>query len=554
MARKKRNKELSMRKIREILRLSMQCGMKNREIARSCTISHTVVNDYLRRLKESGISSHAGVEKMDDNELRRLLKGNDQNNRTEDRPLPDWGWIHKEKKKKGVTLQLLWQEYKEIHPDGYQLSQFYEHYNRWKKNLHVSLRQTHKAGEKMFVDYAGGTVAITDRYTGKTKEAQIFVAVLGASNYTYAEGTWTQGLSDWIGSHIRAFEYFAGVPAIVVPDNLKSAITKACRYEPDINPTYHEMAVHYGTAVMPARVRKPKDKAKAETGVQVVQRWILASLRNRTFFSLSELNKEIFSLLGRLNKRSFKKLKGSRRSWFETMEREALRPLPQSRYVFAQWKKARVNIDYHVELNRHYYSVPYRLVHEEVQLRYTSSTVEVFYRGKRIAGHRRDDRQGQHSTQKEHMPMSHRQYLQWTPSRIIQWAGTVGEAAAEVVRKIIQSRRHPEQGYRSCFGIMRLGKRYGTDRLEAACKRAIAIGGCSYRSIKSILDNGLDRQPSEKTEKTYEPISHDNIRGDGYYAADLTDHEKNREEIYHVNSTDIGKIKGAKTTRNGKDL
>ncbi len=504
-----------MRKVREVFRLSMDCGMKNREIARSCSISHTVVNDYLKRAKEVGLT-YSQIETMDESELMRLLRGG-KTGREEIRPQPDLSWVHQELKKKGVTLQLLWEEYREVYPEGYKRSQFYKLYKRWKKRLNVSLRQTHKVGEKMFVDYAGQTVSVKDRNTGETGEAEIFVAVLGASNYSYAEAIWDQGLPNWIGSHIRAFEYFGGVPEIVVPDNLKSGVSKACRYEPDINPTYHDMAVHYGTAVIPARVRKPKDKAKVEAGVQVVERWILAALRNRTFFSLRELNQAISELLERLNQRPFKKLKGSRSSWFETMEKEALMPLPKSRYVFSEWKKARVNIDYHVDLCGHYYSVPYQLVHEEVELRYTSKTVEIFCRGRRMASHMRDDRQGRHTTCKEHMPKSHQEYLEWTPSRIIHWAGTVGDATSKVVETIMNSRKHPEQGYRSCLGILRLGKRYTNDRLEAACQRAIAIGGCSYKSIRSILNNGLDRQPLSKAGQVGKPILHSNIRGCSYY-------------------------------------
>ena len=514
MAKKKR-KELSMRKVREVFRLSMECKVTNREIARSCSISHTVVNDYLKRAKEASLD-YSQIEEMKDDELRKVLKGK-REEREGLRKEPDWEWVHKELKKKGVTLQLLWEEYKEIHPEGYQRSQFYRLYNSWKKRLNVSLRQTHKAGEKMFVDYAGQKVSVTDKYTGEVREAEVFVAVLGASNYSYAEATWDQSLENWISSHMRAFEYFGGVSEILVPDNLKSGVSKACRYEPDINPTYHDMAVHYGTAIIPARVRKPKDKAKVEAGVLVVERWILAALRNRTFFSLRELNRAIFELLEKLNNRPFNKLHGSRSSWFETMEKGKLKPLPQTRYVYTEWKRVRVNIDYHVDICRHYYSVPYQLVHKEVEVGYTSKTVEVFYGGKRVASHKRSNQQGMHTTCKEHMPKSHQKYMEWTPSRIIRWAGTVGEATSNVVETIINKRRHPEQGYRSCLGILRLGKRYTDDRLEAACQRAIIVGGYSYKSIKSILEKGLDGQPLPETKRIFKPIVHSNIRGYGYY-------------------------------------
>jgi transposase len=509
MARKRKGKGLSMRKVKEVLRLALGAQMSERMIAQSLSISHVTVGKYLQAAQQSGLSC-AEMEKMGDVELLRRLKVGRTEGKKGVRPQPDWSVVHQELQKKGVTIQLLWEEYKAIDPDGYERSQFYKLYARWKGKLAVALRQTHKAGEKMFVDYAGQTVPVIDRQTGQAREAQVFVGVLGASNYTYSEAT-------WIGSHVRAFEYFGGVPQMVVPDNLKAGVSRACRYEPDINPTYHEMSVHYGTVVIPARVRKPRDKAKAEVGVQVVERWILASLRDRQFFSLGELNEAIRELLVRLNSRPFKKLSGSRLSWFETLEKPVLRPLPQSRYVFSQWKKARVNIDYHVELERHYYSVPYQLVQEEVDLRSTATTVEIFHRGKRVASHLRSSAQGHHSTVTEHMPRSHQAYLEWNPSRIVGWAQTVGQATAQVVQKVMESRRHTEQGYRACLGILRLGKRYTEQRLEAASRRAIAIGGYSYRSIASILENGLDQVPLPETKEQSRPIIHDNIRGSEYY-------------------------------------
>jgi len=511
----RRKRELSMRKVREIMRLGLKCHLGYREIARSCFISHSTVSGYLSQAKVMGLT-YEGVEKMDDEELKGVLKAESSQKQKAAYPQPDWQWVHQELKKKGVTLQLLWEEYKAVHPQGYQSSQFYEHYHRWKKKLSVSLRQTHKAGEKMFVDYAGQTIAVHDPHTGKVREAEIFVVVLGASNYTFAEASWDQSLPNWIASHVHAFEYFGGVAKVVVPDNLKSGVSKACWYEPDINPTYHDLAVHYGTVIMPSRVRKPKDKSKVEVGVQVVERWVLASLRNRTFFSLLELNQAISHLLLKLNQRPFKKLNGSRLSLFETVERDQLLPLPSCRYELAEWKKARVNIDYHIELKNHYYSVPYRLVQEEVEVRYTSATIEIFHHGKRVASHKRDDRPGCHATQKEHMPKSHQHYLEWSPSRIIRWAGTVGEATAKVVATILNSRRHPEQGYRSCLGILRLGKHYSHERLEAACSRVLVVGGFTYKSIRSILEKGLERQPLPQ-QKMQPLIAHENIRGRDYY-------------------------------------
>ena len=515
MAKRKRKKGIRMHTIREILRLSLQGHIPNRDIARSLGISHTVVNRYVRAAKETGLS-YDQIENLSETELQAKFTVNRLDRVEGERPQPDWRLVHQELKKKGVTLQLLWQEYKDVYPDGYQLSRFYDHYKHWRKKLSVSLRQSHKAGEKMFVDYAGQTVPMIERSSGQILEAQIFVAVLGASNYTYAEATSTQSVPDWIHSHIRAFEYFGGTTQIVVPDNLRSGVSKPCRYEPGVNRTYQEMARHYGIAIIPARVRKPKDKAKVEVGVQIVERWILAALRHRTFFSLQQINEAIFDRLFELNRRPFKKMHGSRLSCFEAIEKGALNPLPPTRYVAADWKKARVNIDYHIELEGHYYSVPYRFVQEEVEIRFTSLTVEIFYQGKRIASHRRSRRCAAHTTVSAHMPKSHRQYLQWTPSRMIQWATSMGESTASVVETILNSKKHPEQGYRSCLGILRLGKQYSKERLEAACKRALAIGACRYRSIRSILEKGLDHQPLPEYE-AQPTIKHANIRGGAYY-------------------------------------
>jgi transposase len=515
MARKKRERGLSVRKVREILRLALNCGMGQREISRSCSVSPTTVGNYLSIACENGLG-YAEISCMGDEQLRRVFHGKKVEQKP--RPQPDWKEVYRELKKKGVTLQLLWQEYKQVHPDGWQSTQFCEHYRRWRGKLDVSLRQTYKAGELMFVDYAGLTVPVTERSNGMIWEAQVFVAALGASNYTYAEATRDQTLPNWIGSHIRTFEYFQGVARIIVPDNPKVGVSSPCRYEPDLNPTYHDMARHYGCAIIPARARKPKDKAKVETAVQIVERWILAPLRKRIFFSLPEVNRAIWELLDRMNKRPFQKLSGSRLSWFHTIDSPALLPLPQTRYTIAFWKSAKVNIDYHVELFRHYYSVPYQLIHETVEIRSTHTTVEIFHKNKRVASHKRDDAPGVHTTVKEHMPKSHREYLEWTPSRIIKWAATVGEATAQVVETVMNGREHPAQGFRSCMGIMRLGKRYSPQRLEAACRRAIIIRGCCYKSIRSILENELDKQPlPQRNDTCRPPIEHNNIRGSEYY-------------------------------------
>jgi transposase len=444
------------------------------------------------------------------------------------RPQPDFKTIHKElRSHKSVTLQLLWEEYKESNREGYQYSQFCDLYRAWAKKLDLVLRQPHQAGEKLFVDYAGQTVPVVDAKTGDTSGASIFVAVMGASNYTYAEGTAKQDLMSWITSHIRAFEYFGGCAAVLVPDNPKVGVIRPCWYEPDLNPTYDELATHYGVAVMPARPGKPRDKAKVEAGVLVVERWILAALRKRTFFSIAELNEAIWELVERLNHRPFRKLPGSRAELFASLDRPALRPLPAERYSFAEWKPARVNIDYHVELDRHFYSVPYSLVGQKVELRYTGTTVEVLHRGVRVASHARSYQAGAATTVDEHRPKSHQRYLSWTPSRILNWASRAGSATQAVADSIMKSRRYPEQGYRSCLGLIRLGDRFGQDRLEAACARALKFQACSYKRVKSILETGLDRQHDLDTGPTPEPLLHENIRGADYFGETEEDRHAN---------------------------
>ena len=505
-----------MRKIREILRLKFDGGQTNRRIARSCHVGRPTVADYLLRFEEAGLTWPA-AEALDDTALEHKLFPPAPAAATPQRPVPDWGEVHRELRRKGVTLTLLWHEYKLAHPEGYQYSWFCDQYRAWSAKLDVVMRQEHRAGEKLFVDYAGQTVEVVDRRTGEVRQAQIFVAVLGASSYTYAEATWTQQLPDWIGSHVRAFSFFGGVPELAVPDNLRSGVSKAHRYEPDLNPTYMDLASHYGVAVLPARVRKPRDKAKAEAGVLLVERWILAVLRHRTFFSLAELNREIARLLERLNTRPFKKLPGTRRELFEQLDRPALRPLPAQPYEFAEWKKVRVNIDYHVEIAGHYYSVPYQLVRKTLEARYGERTVECFHKGQRVASHPRSHLKGRHTTVPEHMPASHRSYAEWTPQRLVRWAAKTGPATASMVQSILERRAHPQQGFRSCLGIMRLGKSFGEARLEAACRRALTLGACSYKSIESILRQGLDRSALPEQQDLDLTIEHDNIRGADYY-------------------------------------
>ena len=483
-----------MRKVREILRLRYACELSERQIAQSCNLSKGSVSNYLRRAEAAGLSWPLPDE-WDDAALEARLfavKGEAA------RPEPDWEHVHKEKQRKGVTLLLLWQEYKAQHPAGYEYSTFTVRYRAWLGEQGVTMRQSHVAGEKLFVDYAGVTVDITDPVSGEVQQGQVFVAVLGASNYTYAEVTQSQSSGDWLLSHRRALEFFGGVPKVVVPDNLKAGVKSACRYEPELNPAYAEFAAHYGLAVVPARVRKPRDKAKAEVGVQIVERQILAPLRNRTFFSLREANEAVRELLTELNTKPFQKLPGNRQSAFEDLDKPALQPLPATGFEVASWKKAKVNIDYHVEVEGYYYSVPYQHAKQSVELRLTSATVEVFHQGKRIASHFRVEAgarsRGRHTTIKEHMPKAHQRHADWSPARLIGWAEKTGEATASVVTHILDSRPHPEQGFRSCLGILRLGKHYGNERLEAACQRAQRLGSYSYKSVQSILKHNLDEQ------------------------------------------------------------
>ena len=507
---------ITMRKIREVFRLKFDCDLSNRQIAKSCAIARSTVADYLFRLQQAGLSWPLPPD-IDDNQLEQRLYPPLPALPAHQRPVVDWSYIHQQLRHKSVTLMLLWQEYKEQHPHGYQYSQFCNLYRQWAQKIDPVMRQQHRAGEKMFVDYAGQTVQVYDLHTNQMREAQIFVAVLGASNYTYAEATWTQSLPDWIGSHSRAFIFFGGVPKVVVPDNLKAGVKKASFYEPDINPTYLDLANHYGTVVIPARVGKPKDKAKVETGVQIVERWILARLRNRQFFSLRQLNQAIAQLLEDLNNKPFQKLSGSRKSAFESMDRPALNPLPSQAYQFAEWKKATVNVDYHIEVHRHYYSVPHSLIKKKIDVRITNNTIECFYKSKRVASHIRSHHKGRHSTVKEHMPKSHQKWAEWTPQRFIRWAAKVGPHTQSLIENVLNSRAHPQQGFRSCLGILRLAKSYGNDRLEAACRRAVDIGGTSYRSVQSILKHNLDQKPLPDQSSKNPAIEHTNIRGARYY-------------------------------------
>ena len=507
----------AMRKIREILRLRYGLRLSIRQIACSCSMSHGGISNYLQRAQVARLNWPL-PDDLDDTVLEARLFPSAANTPAKDAPFPDYQRIHEElRSHRHLTLSLLWQEYKEDHAAGYQYSRFCELYREWAKKLDVVMRQEHRAGDKTYVDHAGPTVPVVDPDSGELRGASIFVAVLGASSYTYAEATWTRGLYDWIGSHIRAFEFFGGVSEAVVPDNWRTAVTKACWYEPDLNPTYRDLAEHYGTVILPARVRKPRDKAKAEVGVQVVQRWIVAALRKRKFFSLQEVNQAIAELLVRLNERPFRKRPGNRATLFAQLDRPALKPLPGTRYQFGEWKTARVNIDYHIEVERHFYSVPYALVHQEMDVHLTADTVEVLHRGVRVASHVRSREPGKASTVTEHRPKSHQKYLGRTPSRLIEDAQQIGPSTGQLVEAILGAKRHPEMGFRSCLGILRLAKTYPAERMEAAARRCLRARAYNCQSMDSILKNQLDRLPLPGGSPVQAAVEHDNIRGADYF-------------------------------------
>jgi transposase len=512
-------KRVSMRKTREVLRLHFNLKLGQRQIARSASISQSTVHDYLERFTAAGLSWPLPAE-MSEAQLEAALfpaaLGQDREPDS-DRPLPDFAHVHEElQHHKYTTRQLLWEEYRAAHPEGYGYSQFCQLYRRWKRERDLVLRQEHRPGEKLFVDWAGATVPICDPQTGEVRPGAVFVAVLGASNYTYAEASEDQQIASWIGAHVRTFEFLGGCPQLVVPDNAKTGVLKPCRYEPDLNPTYQEMAMHYGVGVLPTRPRKPRDKAKVEVGVQIAERWILASLRHRQFFSLAELNQAIRQLLETLNQRPFKKREGSRRSLFLEIDQPALRPLPAERFDLSVWSQATVNIDYHIQFQGSFYSVPYQLARRTVEVRATPTTIEIFHKGQRVASHVRVHKAYTAVTNPEHRPASHRAHLDWPPSRMIAWARTVGPHTAEVVERVLEAFPHPEMGYRSCLGIIRLGQRYPVTRMEAAAERALATGAISYKSLDSILRHRLDQQPLDPPAARPLP-GHDNIRGAAYF-------------------------------------
>jgi transposase len=510
-----------MRKIREILRLRYEAGLAYRGIASALNIGYGTVVDYLKRAERAGLGWPI-PEGLMERDLGRMLFPTQEVTGQRRFAEPDFPTVCVELKGKGVTKLLLWQEYRQQHPDdGYSYAQFCHRYRVWLGRQRRSMRQVHRAGEKLFVDYCGPTMAIVNPDTGECREAQIFVAVLGASNYTFACASWSQKQADWLHAHVKAFEYFGGVPELIVPDNLKSAVRKTHRYDPDITPSYQQLASHYQCAIVPARPYRPKDKSKAEVAVQIVERWIMARLRHQTFFTLASLNQAIAELLEGLNQRPFKKLPGTRCSQFEQLDKPALRALPAQPYQYAHIKKARVHIDYHIEYDKHYYSVPHPLVKQEVEVQATDRTVAIYRHGQRIASHPRSYRQGAHSTCQEHMPQAHRAMHDWSPERFLSWAADIGPETRALVSCLLQEKRHIEQSYRRVLALLSNAKKYGRERLNSACGRALLIGSPTRSSVESILKQGLDQIPMESPDNAVQDElsldHHENVRGEDYY-------------------------------------
>ena len=506
-----------MRQVREILRLSLEAGLSTRVIGKRLGIGPTTVRDTLKRFNREGLSWPVPAGMSDADLERRLYRDVGAKPARRKVPEPDWSAVDRELKRKHVTLQVLWEEYIATDPDGYRYSRYCDLFRRWEGRLPLVMRQSHAGGERLFVDYAGDTVPVVDRKTGEVRDAHIFVAVMGASSLSFALATWTEQLPDWIEAHNATFAFLGGAPQLLVPDNTKCAVIRACHFDPMVNRSYNDMARHYGTALLPARPRKPRDKAKVEACVGIVERWLLGRLRNRIFYSVAELNGAIAELMGKLNdERALRQYGKTRRALFDELDAPNLKPLPGERWVYAEWRRCRVGLDYHVAIERHHYSVPYRFARREVEARITVRTVEIFHAGERIAAHLRGSSNGRHTTIGAHMPPNHQRYRDWTPAKIRSEASRIGPMLRLLVERIIENRPHPEQGYRSCVGIVGLEKRFGAERLEAAALRALEIHALNYPSVKSILEKGLDRIPRpERTEP--EPIHHTNIRGSGYY-------------------------------------
>ena len=510
---------VAMRHIKECLRLKFEADLSHEKIARALQLSKGVVSKYIKAARDTGIEWPA-LALLDEVALGATLVPAAKIVHTRgDRVLPDVITLHRELRRKGVTLQLLWEEYTAAHPDQptYRYTQFVEHYRSYARTLKRSMRQQHRAGEKLFIDYAGPTLPVIDAVTGEIRQAHIFVAALGASNYTYACATPGETQVDWLTALSQALGYFGGVPEMIVPDNPRALIARPDRYEPGLNRAALECARHYGAIMLPARPRKPQDKAKAEVAVQVVERWIMARLRHQQFFSLHALNQAIAGLLEDLNRRPFKKLDGCRRDWFERLDQPALKPLPAHPYEVVTFKRCKVNIDYHVEVNGGFYSVPSALARQSVDARVSAHTVEILHGHRRVASHLLLQRRGAYSTQSEHMPASHKAHRDWTPQRLLDWGERIGPRVRQIVEHQLTHKPHPEMGYRSCLGLLSLARQYSNERLEAAAHRAVQLRALNSRTVRNLLKQGLDQQPLPKARATAPPAGHENVRGADYY-------------------------------------
>jgi transposase len=515
----KKGRKKSMRTIREILRLFFEHNLSQRAIARACAVSPTTVGDYLERAKQSG-QNWAAISALDDNSLKTLLYPEERASASL-KPMPDFDALRLEMKKKGVTLQLLWEEYRAIHPEGYGRTQFCDLYRRHGRTLDPVMRFDHKAGEKLFVDFSGDRPSYVERETGEVIEPELFIGVMGASSRIYAVAVASQQIPAWTRAHIGAFEYFGGVPVCVVPDQLKSGVKTSCKYDPEINPVYAELCAHYGVTVIPARPHEPRDKAKVENGVLVAQRRILAALRNRTFFSLAELNEAIATELEKLNNRPMQGIGKSRNQLFEELDKPALKALPAQRFEPREWKKAKVHIDYHVTAHGAWYSVPYTLIGKEVMVCLTATSVAILYEGRRVASHARSYHKNVYITVDAHRPPSHQKHLEWTPERMRRWGQSIGQRTGAMIEAIIAAADHPDHAYRRCLGLLRLAKSFGNERLERACDRALKLQAIGYRSVRNILDKGLEAAELPEQSEPCLPLLHDNVRGSDYYAGGL---------------------------------
>lgn len=511
-----------MKKIREVLELHVKLKLSARKVQSIAGVPRSTILDYASRFKISGLN----IDELDsicDKQIHSKLFGSKKSIHKSSKPLPDYNYIYNElknSKKSEITVKLLWEEYRETYLEGYEYTQFRVLYNRFKKKLNPSMRQVHMAGDKVFVDYSGLTMPIYNAKTGEVDKAQIFVAVLGASGYTFVHASMSQKQEDFINSHVLAYSFFGGTPRSVVPDNLKSAIISNNKNGIVVNESYKDLARHYSMIVEPARPYKPKDKSKAEQGVKGIQRYILARLRHQKFFCINELNDSIADLLDDYNNKIIKHLEQSRTEMFEKLERQELKQLPVNNYVYKQFKIARVNQDYHVSLLKCNYSVPYKYLREEVEVKYSINSVEIFHKNKMIATHPRLHHVGQTSTLTEHMPKEHEYVHQsMNPSRLRSWAKNIGEYSLAFTEDAFSSVGHHPNAYRKIVSVLSLAKLYGKTELELALMYALEQRTTQTKSVKSILDKKLYLGKSVNNTVATKSLfnTHENLRGADEY-------------------------------------